>query len=101
MGKIILEGSGEDTAWRITGNTLREARGDRTQAQVCEMLGVDQSTYSKWEAGISGPMIHYSGRLELVMGRAMSELFPNCYRTEKPSIENPDQLKLELEGEEQ
>ena len=97
MPKIVLEGSGDDIAWRITGNTLREARGDRTQAHVAELIGVDGSTYSKWESGISGPMIHYSGRLELVMGRAMSELFPNCYRTERPSLESPDQMKLELE----
>ena len=30
--------------------TIRELAG-KTQEEVCEALGIDQSTYSKWEAG--------------------------------------------------
>lgn len=97
MKEVILEGSAEDYSWQITGNNLRDARGERTQEDVSVLLGVDKSTYSKWETGKQAPMLHHSGRLEKVMGRSMRDLFPNCYLVEKPQFDLPGQLTLELE----
>jgi transcriptional regulator with XRE-family HTH domain len=35
----------------IFSERLKEARGDRTQAEFCKLIGVKQGTYSTWELG--------------------------------------------------
>lgn len=36
-------------------NPLKEWRGDRTQHEAGELLGVDAMTYSRWERGVHLP----------------------------------------------
>lgn len=36
-------------------NPLKEWRGDRTQDEAGELLGVDAMTYSRWERGVHLP----------------------------------------------
>lgn len=36
-------------------NPFKQWRGDRTQEEVRELLGVDAMTYSRWERGVHLP----------------------------------------------
>lgn len=51
------------------GDAIRQARGDWTQAQLAEAIGVDQPTVSKWEAAKMLPSIEDVVAVEKATGR--------------------------------
>lgn len=62
---------GASTIMEEAGARLRLIRelGDQTQVEVCDLLGVDQSTWSKWESGKRVPdplaVIRFAGRFRV------------------------------------
>jgi transcriptional regulator with XRE-family HTH domain len=55
-------------------NPLKDWRGDRTQDQAGELLGVDAMTYSRWERGVHLPRKTQWPTIERVTGITPSVL---------------------------
>ena len=55
-------------------NPLKDWRGDRTQDEAGELLGVDAMTYSRWERGVHLPRKTQWPKIEEVTGIAPSRL---------------------------
>ena len=53
---------------------LREAKG-LSQAELAEALGLDQTTVSAWERGVSEPTVFNLRRLADLLGVEPGELF--------------------------
>jgi transcriptional regulator with XRE-family HTH domain len=49
-------------------NPLKTWRGDRTQEEACELLGVDAMTLSRWERGVHLPRKKHWNKIEEVTG---------------------------------
>ena len=56
-------------------NSLREIRGASTLKQVCDSIGVDESTWNRWEAGSSFPSVPYIFRIEELTGKSYREIW--------------------------
>jgi len=53
---------------RRTGEAIRSVRGEMTQAQLADLLGVDQSTLSGWESGRYQAPLHVLPQIEEATG---------------------------------
>lgn len=58
---------------------LIAARGDRTQANMADMLGVAQQTYAHWESGGAVPRIPVMLKLEQLTGVSKEQLFSDVF----------------------
>jgi transcriptional regulator with XRE-family HTH domain len=55
-------------------NPLKQWRGERTQEEACELLGVDAMTLSRWERGVHLPRKKHWPKIEEVTGITASRL---------------------------
>ena len=55
-------------------NPLKQWRGERTQEEACELLGVDAMTLSRWERGVHLPRKKHWSKIEEVTGIAPARL---------------------------
>lgn len=62
-------------------NKLVEARGEKTQAEIAALCGVEQQTYSHWERGRTRPSIEKMLILERVLGVPKEELFSDIFNS--------------------
>lgn len=65
---------GITAAW---GARIKAAREDRelTQTQLAELLGVEQTTVSRWEAGLTAPGPDRQVAIATLLGREWADLF--------------------------
>jgi transcriptional regulator with XRE-family HTH domain len=49
-------------------NPLKQWRGERTQEEACELLGVDAMTLSRWERGVHLPRKKHWLKIRKVTG---------------------------------
>lgn len=59
--------------WTMT-NPLKAWRGERTQDEAGELLGVDAMTLSRWERGVHLPRKKHWAKIEEVTGITPSTL---------------------------
>lgn len=71
---------------------LREARGSRSQSEVCAALGLKQGTYSTWELGKYEPTFDVLVRLATFLGVSTDWLLGMPVN---PQAERTAQAKLE------
>lgn len=74
------------------GNTLRELRGERTQQQVADSVGVTQAAINQYERGQRIPRDDIKSRLAGYYGVDLNIFFPQevnetCSDTEKQENE--------------
>ena len=60
---------------------LVKARGNRTQAEIAKMVGVEQQTYSHWERGRSTPSIAKMLLLEKILNTPKEVLFFDVFNS--------------------
>lgn len=65
----------DEEAARALGSRLREARGDRTQADFAPLLGIDRATLANYESGRRIPNDEILKRYQEATGRQAQELF--------------------------
>jgi transcriptional regulator with XRE-family HTH domain len=53
---------------------IRRARGSRTQAEIADAMGVDQSTVARWEAGAASIPSARLSHLLSVLGMTWADL---------------------------
>ena len=58
----------------IFSRRLRDARGNRSQAEVCAAIGVKQGTYSTWELGKYEPSFEVLVKLATYLGTSTDKL---------------------------
>lgn len=58
----------------IFSRRLRDARGNRSQAEVCAAIGVKQGTYSTWELGKYEPSFEVLVKLATYLGTSTDTL---------------------------
>ena len=76
----------------IFSSRLREARGNRSQNDICVSLGVKQGTYSTWELGKYEPSFDVLVRLATSLGVSTDWLLgmpvdPKSERTAQAKLE--------------
>jgi HTH-type transcriptional regulator, competence development regulator len=59
------------------GDRLKKARGERTQAEVAETIGVSQATIAHWESGDVSPRTHRIKQLAKYFKLKVTDLLPN------------------------
>lgn len=55
---------------KVFGARLREARGDRSQQEIADLLGEKQQTYGRWENGKCEPGFEMLHRICVLFGRS-------------------------------
>ena len=63
-------------------HNLIKARGQRTQAEIAELCGVEQQTYSHWERGRSTPPIQRMLLLEKILSIPKETLFFDVFNSD-------------------
>jgi transcriptional regulator with XRE-family HTH domain len=58
------------------GELIRQARGDLSQAEVAKLVGVDQSTVSRWERDETVPNVLDAAALVGALGMSWSDFDP-------------------------
>lgn len=58
----------------VFSRRLRDARGNRSQAEVCAAIGVKQGTYSTWELGKYEPSFEVLVKLAIYLGTSTDNL---------------------------
>jgi transcriptional regulator with XRE-family HTH domain len=68
------------------GNRLRNERKtrDMTQSEVAERFGITQSSYSRWENGISPPHDDQFAEVAAFIGVTTGEVWQMVYDSEEP-----------------
>lgn len=57
------------------GQRIRNARGDRTRAELARAVGVDYATFWRWEKGELEPSAQSLPKLAAALGVTVGELF--------------------------
>lgn len=60
----------------IIGTTLRDLRGDRTQQEIADAVGVSQAAIGQYERGVRIPRDDIKTRLAAYFGVDLSIFFP-------------------------
>lgn len=65
--------------------SARKAKGLRHE-DIARLLGIDRTTYSRWESGERTPRLDEALRLAALLGRTVEELFgPDLQRPDTPA----------------
>ena len=59
------------------GKKLRDLRGDRTQKEVCDAIGIRQTALSNYETGIRVPRDETKVKLAAYYGVSTTDIFFN------------------------
>lgn len=71
------------------GDAIRDARNEsgKTQGEVAGLLGVDQTTVSRWELGRDAPPRHQLGKIERVLHITPGKLFALYAGVDAPEVD--------------
>ncbi len=67
-GNKMIEGNAENDGLRDTGERLRAIRGDRSQKDFAELLGIGRTTLIRYEAGTRPIDVELLVKLNLLFG---------------------------------
>lgn len=67
-------------------NTLIEARGNKTQAEISAEIGITQKYLSKLELGQRNPSVKVAVRIASHYGKSVETLFPDIFLPENSPI---------------
>lgn len=73
-------------------NTLIEARGNRTQADVSSEIGISQKYLSKLELEQRTPSLHVAYKIASYYGTSVEYLFPDIFLPNKSPISSNNKI---------
>ena len=73
--KVICGLKGGDTMTTVVPERLKALRGNKTQKEVADSIGISQSTYAMYETGERTPSDENKRKLAMLFRKTVQEIF--------------------------